>query len=92
MTFAPYFVESMEIMCVITHGRLVVVSPNTVDFQPNSGGVCREDYRAHQGGHHQESSEQPTGVIYSDETLTRLADILRGKERGVWNRDRADFR
>ena len=77
MTFAPYFVEYGNYVRNYD-GRLVVVSPNTVDFQPNLEEFA-EKITARTKAVIINTPNNPTGVIYSDETLTRLADILRAK-------------
>jgi aspartate aminotransferase len=79
MTFAPFFGEYRNYVSNYD-GELVIVSPNTLDFQPNlvefadkitprtkAVIIC--------------SPNNPTGVIYSEETLVKMADILRGKQQ-----------
>lgn len=77
MTFAPYFVEYGNYVRNYD-GKLVVVSPNTVDFQPNLEEFARK-ITARTKAVIINTPNNPTGVIYSDATLTRLADILREK-------------
>ena len=77
ITFAPYFVEYGSYVRNYD-GELVVVSPNTVDFQPNLVEF-EEKINEKTKAVIINTPNNPTGVIYSDETLTRLADILRAK-------------
>ena len=77
LTFAPYFVEYGNYVRNYD-GKLIVVSPNTVDFQPNLDEFA-EKITARTKAVIINTPNNPTGVIYSDATLTRLADILREK-------------
>ena len=77
LTFAPYFVEYGNYVRNYD-GKLIVVSPNTKDFQPNLEEFA-EKITARTKAVIINTPHNPTGVIYSDETLTRLADILRAK-------------
>lgn len=79
ITFAPYFVEYGSYVRGYD-GELVVVSPNTVDFQPNL-----QEFEEKINGKTKaviiNTPNNPTGVIYSDETLRRIAPILEKKEK-----------
>ena len=79
ITFAPYFVEYGSYVRGYD-GELVVVSPNTVDFQPNL-----QEFEEKINGKTKaviiNTPNNPTGVIYSDETLRRIVAILEKKEK-----------
>ena len=79
ITFAPYFVEYGSYVRGYD-GELVVVSPNTVDFQPNL-----QEFEEKINGKTKaviiNTPNNPTGVICSDETLRRIAAILEKKEK-----------
>lgn len=79
LTFAPFFGEYRNY--VQNHqGQLVVVSPNTKDFQPNL-----EEFETRISANTKavliNSPNNPTGVVYSEETIISLADILRAKQK-----------
>lgn len=78
ITFAPYFLEYGSYVRNYD-GKLVVVSPNTVNFQPNLDEFA-EKITAKTKAVIINTPNNPTGVVYSDATLKRLADILRAKE------------
>ena len=79
LTFAPYFVEYGNYVRNYD-GVLVVVPPNTETFQPNLEAfkkLVSPKTRAVIIN----TPHNPTGVIYSEETLKALADILEQKQR-----------
>lgn len=78
VVFAPYFVEYGNYVRNYD-GKLVVVSPNTVDFQPNLAEFA-EKITAKTKAVIINTPNNPTGVVYSDATLTRIGEILREKE------------
>ena len=78
VVFAPYFVEYGAYVRNYD-GGLVVVPPDTETFQPNLeafASMIGEKTRAVIIN----TPNNPTGVIYSEETLRRIADILYAKE------------
>lgn len=79
ITFAPFFVEYRSYVKNYG-GELVVVSPNTIDFQPNL-----EEFRAKITPKTKaviiNSPNNPTGVVYSEATIIKLSDILREKQK-----------
>ena len=79
IAFAPYFVEYGSYVRNYD-GQLVVVSPNTEDFQPNLAEFAQK-ITARTKGVIINTPNNPTGVVYSADTLTRMADILRAKQQ-----------
>lgn len=79
IVFAPYFVEYGSYVRNYD-GTLVVVSPNTADFQPNLTEF-EEKITAKTKAVIINTPNNPTGVIYSDETLKALAAVLEKKQR-----------
>lgn len=79
ITFAPFFGEYRNYVKNY-EGELVVVSPNTLDFQPNL-----EEFKVKITPKTKvviiNSPNNPTGVIYSEETIIKLSEILREKQK-----------
>jgi aspartate aminotransferase len=79
ITFAPFFVEYKSYVKNYG-GELVVISPNTIDFQLNL-----EEFRAKITPKTKaviiNSPNNPTGVVYSEATINKLSDILREKQK-----------
>lgn len=78
ITFAPYFVEYGSYVANYD-GELVVVSPDTATFQPNLEEF-EQKVSAKTKAVIINTPHNPTGVIYSEETLQRLAAILERKQ------------
>lgn len=79
IVFAPFFGEYRNYVSNFD-GRLVVVSPNTTTFQPNLAefeAKITDRTRAVIIN----SPNNPTGVIYSEETIIAISDILNKKEK-----------
>lgn len=78
IVFAPFFGEYRGY--VSNHdGKLVVVSPNTVDFQPNLTEfekVITKNTKAVIVN----TPNNPTGVVYTEESILKLAEILNKKQ------------
>lgn len=79
IVFAPYFGE-YRMYAANYDSKLVVVSPNTVDFQPNLAEF-EEKITKKTKAVIVNSPNNPTGVVYSEETIIKLADILKKKQR-----------
>ena len=79
IAFAPYFLEYNSYVRNYD-GVMVVVSPNTVDFQPNLDEF-EQKITAKTRAVIINTPNNPSGVVYSDATLRRLAAILEAKER-----------
>lgn len=79
LAFAPYFGEYNSY--VANYGGILRAVPaNTVDFQPNLtefAQMLTEKTKAVIVN----SPNNPTGVIYSEETILQLAEILREKQK-----------
>lgn len=78
IVFAPYFLEYKNYVHNYD-GKLVEISPNTADFQPNLEEF-REKITAATKAVIINTPNNPTGVVYPKETLERMAQILREKE------------
>ncbi|AFM41168.1 aspartate/tyrosine/aromatic aminotransferase [Desulfosporosinus acidiphilus SJ4] len=79
ITFAPFFGEYRSYVKNY-EGELVIISPNTRDFQPNleefEGKITQKTKAVIIN-----SPNNPTGVVYSEKTIIKLADILRSKQK-----------
>lgn len=81
IAFAPYFVEYGSYTRNYD-GELVVISPNTETFQPNLiefEDKINEKTKAVIIN----TPNNPTGVVYSEETLAKIGEILDRKEKEV---------
>ncbi len=79
LTFAPYFLEYGNYVRNYD-GELKVVPPNTADFQPDVDAfeaMITEKTKAVIIN----TPNNPTGVVYSDETLRRIASVLEKKQK-----------
>lgn len=74
ITFAPYFVEYGAYVRNYD-GELVVVSPDTKDFQPNLVEF-EEKINEKTKAVIINTPNNPTGVIYSEETIKNIGEIL----------------
>ena len=79
MVFAPYFGEYRS-YAANYDGVLVEVSPDTETFQPNLEEF-REKITQRTKAVIVNSPNNPTGVVYSEETIHKLAGILREKQK-----------
>lgn len=79
LTFAPYFVEYGSYVRNYD-GELTAISPNTVDFQPNLKEF-EEKINEKTKAVIINTPNNPTGVIYSEETLKNIGAILGKKEK-----------
>ena len=78
ITFAPFFGEYKSYVKNY-EGELVIISPNTIDFQPNLEEF-KEKITPKTKAVIINSPNNPTGVIYSAETIIKLSEILREKQ------------
>ncbi len=79
ITFAPYF---MEYNYYITgyDGKVVTVSPNTKNFQPNLDEF-KEKITDKTKAVLINTPNNPTGVVYSEDTIKEISKILEEKEK-----------
>lgn len=79
IVFAPYFGEYRSYVGNYD-GKLIEVSPNTIDFQPNL-----EEFESKITPRTKavivNTPNNPTGVVYSEETIKKLANILTNKQK-----------
>jgi aspartate aminotransferase len=79
ITFAPFFGEYRNYVSNFD-GKLVAVSPNTLDFQPNLAEFelkITDKTKAIIVN----TPNNPTGVVYSEQTIIKLTDILKQKQK-----------
>jgi aspartate aminotransferase len=79
IAFAPYFVEYGNYVNAYD-GSLVVVRPNTEDFRPNPAWL-EEAVTPKTKAVIINSPNNPTGVVYSAETIRGIAEVLEAKQR-----------
>lgn len=79
IVIAPYFGEYNSYVSNYD-GKIVVVSPNTDTFQPNLEEL-EQKITSRTKAVIINSPNNPTGVVYSEDTIKRMADILRGREK-----------
>ena len=79
LTFAPFFPEYHPYID-LTGAILKVVPPNTEDFQINIA-MFEEMLTEKVAAVLLNSPNNPSGIVYSTETLKKLADLLRKKEK-----------
>lgn len=78
ITFAPFFGEYKNYVNNFD-GILVEISPNTVDFQPKLDEFEKK-ITAKTKAVIINSPNNPTGVVYSEETIQKLAAIMEAKQ------------
>ena len=79
ITFAPFFGEYRG-YTANHQGVLVVISPNTVDFQPNLKEF-EDKITAKTKVVIVNNPNNPTGVVYSEDTIKAMAAILEKKQK-----------
>ncbi|MDO4519131.1 MAG: pyridoxal phosphate-dependent aminotransferase [Eubacteriales bacterium] len=79
ITFAPYFLEYGSYVRNYD-GKLVTISPDTTTFQPNLKEF-EEKITANTRAVIVNTPHNPTGVVYSEETIKKLASILEEKQK-----------
>lgn len=81
ITFAPYFVEYGSYVRNYD-GVLTAIAPDTETFQPDLAAF-EEKINKKTKAVIINSPNNPTGVVYSEETITRMGEILRKKSKEV---------
>ncbi len=81
VVFSPYFGE-YRAYAGNYDGVIVEISPNTSDFQPNIDEFEKKLSQKTKAVIIN-TPNNPTGVIYSEKTLTKMAHILKAKEEEV---------
>ena len=79
IVFAPYFLEYGAYVCNYD-GNLVEISPDTTTFQPNLKEF-EEKITPKTRAVIVNTPHNPTGVVYSEETIRKLASILEAKQK-----------
>ena len=79
VVFAPYFGEYRSYVSNFD-GVLVEISPNTVDFQPKLDEFEKK-ITPKTKAVIVNSPNNPTGVVYSEETIQKLAAIMEAKQK-----------
>lgn len=79
IVFAPFFGEYRNYVSNFD-GQLVVVSPNTIDFQPNLKEF-EQKITAKTKAVIINTPNNPTGVVYSEQTIRELSSILDNKQK-----------
>lgn len=79
VVFAPFFGEYRNYVSNFD-GQLVTVSPNTVDFQPNLVEF-EQKLTSKTKAVIINTPNNPTGVVYSEKTISELAAVLEKKQR-----------
>lgn len=79
ITFAPFFGEYRNYVSNFD-GQLVVISPNTVDFQPNLAEFETKITKKTKAVI-VNTPNNPTGVVYSEKTIQEMAEILNRKQK-----------
>lgn len=79
LTFAPFFGEYRNYVANYD-GILITVSPDTETFQPNLTEFAQKISQKTKAVIIN-SPNNPTGVVYSEETIQRLASILEEKQK-----------
>jgi len=79
IVFAPYFGEYRSYVSNFD-GVIVEVSPNTVDFQPKLDEFA-EKISAKTKAVIVNTPNNPTGVVYSEETIQKMAAIMEEKQK-----------
>ncbi len=79
ITFAPYFGEYRSYVSNFD-GKLIAISPDTATFQPKLDEFA-EKLTAKTKAVIVNTPNNPTGVVYSEETIQKMAQIMEEKQK-----------
>ena len=79
ITFAPYFGEYRSYVSNFD-GKLIAISPDTTTFQPKLDEFA-EKLTAKTKAVIVNTPNNPTGVVYSEETIQKMAQIMEEKQK-----------
>lgn len=79
ITFSPYFLEYNNYVANY-NGRLIALEPNTTDFQANIEDLKRK-ITPKTKALIINNPNNPTGVVYSEATIRKIASILEQKQK-----------
>lgn len=79
VVFAPFFGEYRNYISNFD-GQIVIISPNTVDFQPNLSEFEKKITNRTKAVI-VNNPNNPTGVVYSEKTVEAMAEILNRKQK-----------
>lgn len=79
VVFAPYFLEYSNYIRNYD-GKIVEIAPDTATFQPNLAEL-EQKITANTKAVIVNTPHNPTGVVYSEETIKKLASILEQKQK-----------
>jgi aspartate aminotransferase len=79
IVFAPFFGEYRNYVSNFD-GQVVIVSPNVIDFQPNLKEF-EQKITKNTKAVIVNTPNNPTGVVYSEDTIKELAEILNRKQK-----------
>jgi aspartate aminotransferase len=79
IVFAPFFGEYRNYISNFD-GQIVIISPNTVDFQPNLKEF-ENKITSRTKAVIVNNPNNPTGVVYSEKTVQAMAEILNRKQK-----------
>lgn len=79
IVFAPFFGEYRNYVSNFD-GQLVIITPNTTDFQPNLSEF-EQKITSKTKAVIINTPNNPTGVVYTEQTIKQLAEILNKKQK-----------
>lgn len=79
LTFSPYFLEYNSYVANY-QGKLIALEPNTTDFQANLDDLERK-ISPKTKALIINNPNNPTGVVYSEDTIKKIAQILDSKQK-----------